>query len=622
VSTEGKYGLSSLLRTQTARCRLLPLLVLVAGALAPSADAYTFGPTVRQTGPEETVFDWTTQRCEGLNIPDFPVRAYRDAADRVHLTIPHTVNHQLVGPTLGSVNLNCGVTLPSHKNADPAAYDDAEWVASPYTLDGNTVYALVHEEFQGRQHAGQCSTSFPTCFLHSITFAKSTDGGATYTHASPPDHLVAAPPDQYVPDVPSYGYSPSNIVRAKDNYFYAMLQAEPYGAQQVGECVMRTRRLSDPTSWRAWDGSGYTISFIDPYLSAEPAEQHVCTPVAYDEIEKMNSSLSYSTFFGEYLLVGATGHFDPNLGQDVYGFYYSTSPDLIHWSPRELLMEAELPWTYQCGDEHPLLYPSVIDPNSQTRNFETTGRSMYLYFTRMNYNEYCTQTLDRDLVRIPFEFPIEGSSSGYARPKGATPMRLSLVQAYRPCTAPDSEHGEPLVVGSCSAPTSQSGNLTVGTGDANGFMTNSVGSIRVDSRKDDPATPGDETDVKLFANATDVRRAYDFAAYTGELLASFDVMLTDLRNGWSAGEPGTEPATTVDIPFSFALGCRDLGSLRRVGATCSAATSANAVVPGTVSGGARSIWQVGEVELYDGGEDGVADTPDNDLFEVQGVFTP
>ena len=49
--------------------------------------------------------------------------------------------------------------------------------------------------------------------------------------------------------------------------------------------------------------------------------------------------------------------------------------DLLHWEPRKLIREAELLQTYKCGDRDPACYPSVLDPRSGSRNFETTGRT-------------------------------------------------------------------------------------------------------------------------------------------------------------------------------------------------------------------------------------------------------
>ena len=36
----------------------------------------------------------------------------------------------------------------------------------------------------------------------------------------------------------------------------------------------------------------------------------------------------------------------------------------------------------------------------------------------------------------------------------------------------------------------------------------------------------------------------------------------------------------------------------------------------------RSIWQLGQVQVFDGGADGQASTTPNTLFATQGVFVP
>jgi hypothetical protein len=45
-------------------------------------------------------------------------------------------------------------------------------------------------------------------------------------------------------------------------------------------------------------------------------------------------------------------------------------------------------------------------------------------------------------------------------------------------------------------------------------------------------------------------------------------------------------------------------------------------VPGAVREGDRAVWELGTVEVYDGGSDGVGSTSDNTLFARQGVFIP
>jgi hypothetical protein len=89
-------------------------------------------------------------------------------------------------------------------------------------------------------------------------------------------------------------------------------------------------------------------------------------------------------------------------GSEVWGVYYSFSDDLVDWSRRKLLMEIDLPWTVEFpGSDLSHLYPSLLDPASPSRNFETTGSTAYLYYTRNNFGH---ASLDRDLVRIPVEF--------------------------------------------------------------------------------------------------------------------------------------------------------------------------------------------------------------------------
>jgi hypothetical protein len=68
-----------------------------------------------------------------------------------------------------------------------------------------------------------------------------------------------------------------------------------------------------------------------------------------------------------------------------------------------VLWEHPLHTTYRCGDSNPVYYQSILDPSSTSRNFQTAGRTPYLYFTRFNYS-HCQQTLNRDLIRVRVRF--------------------------------------------------------------------------------------------------------------------------------------------------------------------------------------------------------------------------
>jgi acyl-homoserine lactone acylase PvdQ len=209
---------------------------------------------------------------------------------------------------------------------------------------------------------------------------------------------------------------------------------------------------------------------------------------------------------------------------------------------------------------------------------------------------------------------------GYVRPKGATPLRVSLVPAYKACATPDREHGPPLAFGSCNPPEQRSDHLTVGTPDANARVANSTGSARFEVFAGNPSTPADEADVNVTFDLTDVRRRADLADYTGQLQAEALVRVTDRDNAEDPGG-GSDQATTNDFPFPVTVPCAATAAID-VGATCSLATTFDAVVPGAIAEGDRAIWQLGAVQVFDGGADGAVATAPNTLFAKQGVFIP
>jgi hypothetical protein len=218
---------------------------------------------------------------------------------------------------------------------------------------------------------------------------------------------------------------------------------------------------------------------------------------------------------------------------------------------------------------------------------------------------------------ITRNFQLVDALAGYVRPKGASPMRVSLVPAFNACAAPNRAHGAPLVNPSCAPPDQASSFLTVGTPDANGLAVQALASAQLTTIVGDPSTPADEADVALSASSTDVRLRSGLGDYAGELQARIALQITDRASGTG----GDEPATVQSIDFRFAVPCATTVS-PSVGSTCGVNTTADALAPGTVKEGARTMWQLGQVQLYDGGADGVASTEPNTRFETQGVFVP
>jgi hypothetical protein len=211
---------------------------------------------------------------------------------------------------------------------------------------------------------------------------------------------------------------------------------------------------------------------------------------------------------------------------------------------------------------------------------------------------------------------VPAADDGFARPKGATPLRLSLVPAYQFCSLPNREHGPPLAFGSCAPPGQASGHLTVGTVDANGEASQLNGHARLATIVGDADVAGDQADLSVALVTNDVRRASDLSDYTGELEVRLVFRLTDLDNG-----PGA--ATVQDFQLTFPALCSSTGDTT-AGADCSLGTTADAVVPGLIKETQRMLIEsLDPVRVYDGGADEDADTlADNTLFLTQGIFIP
>ncbi len=215
--------------------------------------------------------------------------------------------------------------------------------------------------------------------------------------------------------------------------------------------------------------------------------------------------------------------------------------------------------------------------------------------------------------------------TGYPRPKGATPTRVALVPAYQPCASPNREHAPSLSFPSCAPPAMSSAVLTVGTPDANGFAANFSGFVSYGVVSGDPATVLDEADVRLVTSLSDIRNNPSGTDYVGRVLVTADVQITDQNNAVETPDPGT----LQSFKFEFPVNCVAT-AVTTIGSTCSLNTTADALIPGSVTEGKRAIWQIGQVSVKDAGPNGTgyANCPqtcgdgDETTLLRQGVFVP
>ncbi len=372
------------------------LLVLFGLSLAALPARAQDNPRLRVTltSPPEVVFAAPRDGCDPDDVPDAPVRAYRDAAGEIVMFGLHYDNRALKGPSFGNLRIDCHIVYPSHGDPDPAHYDDRSWIAATWTGDGRRVSALIHHEYQANAHPGRCRfPDYMQCWFNTVLEVGSIDGGDDFNR---PAAVVASAPFRQDQDQGRHRgfFNPSNIV-ADGPYYYFMASTTGWtdGDQAGGVCLFRSDRPQDPGSWRAWDGQAFRVRYADPYrarLQAAPCVVISPFPAPVGSIVRVEPS---GLWLAAFQAKADAGVFP------VSGFYTATSRDLLHWSEPRLLVPGPTLYDDACTAGGPLIsYPVLLDPSSPSRNFDRTGSSADLYYDVL-ITEGCIITGHRTLVR-------------------------------------------------------------------------------------------------------------------------------------------------------------------------------------------------------------------------------
>lgn len=384
------------MRLRPDRCSVVSLAALL--WLASFAAAAALPPALRLSidGAPLTVFSHTSEGCDAADVPDAPARAIRTASGMVELYATQLTNRRLVGPDLRHLHQDCRIVYQGADNDDPAAFDDRIWIASLFTQGGQVIDAIGHEEFWGQKRPGLCPVaSYEDCVYNALVALRSTDGGLSFHRRAGAGALIAALPTRYEATAGHHvGYfNPTGIVTLHGMQF-VMTHATDAIDQRHGNCLLRTGNPDDPTAWRGWDGTGFTVRFVDPYAGTIPPGVHVCEPVGAGRLRWPVTALLRHRPSGLFIAIMLDGSHDG-------GIEYATSPDLLSWSEPSRLMAATGPGAWRCGDlRDPIFYPSLLDPDATDPSFATVGDHPLLFMTRLNPTR-CHLWMDRDLVAIP-----------------------------------------------------------------------------------------------------------------------------------------------------------------------------------------------------------------------------
>ncbi len=342
------------------------------------------------------VFTTPDQSCNNNDVPDAMARAFRDSTGTVHMIAASSELFQNLGPTLDSVQHSCDVGHYSANDPNPADFNDQTWIDSFYTFDGNTIAGLTHTEYHGWAFPpAECTFThgYGGCEYDSDTYHQSDDGGYHFHAPKAPANFLAGVPYQYRKNQGPSGYSVDSNIIELGGWYYAMLtsyqwptncsvQTGPHACLTLnGGAPMRTQNVFDPSSWRGWSGTDFTVSFVDPYPGpVDRPQDHVYTPVTYMDV------VTGINLFGSSNLVIALlwNPWDTEYGRK--GFYLSTSTDMVNWTKPTLVATLEHFLAQEPPGSWQYAYFSLIDPNAPDLNFSVVGTHPYLYYVRLDNN--------------------------------------------------------------------------------------------------------------------------------------------------------------------------------------------------------------------------------------------
>jgi hypothetical protein len=284
-----------------------------------------------------------------------------------------------------------------------------------FTIDGKNIAGLAHTEYHGWAIPGEChaqgDAQYSECEYDSDTYHFSKDGGYNFRSVDPPGNFLVGIPYKYQIDHGPAGYSVDTNVIEYGGWYYAVAtswtwppncygQTGPHRCITSGGAPLRTQNVFDPTSWRGWSGTDFSVSFVDPYPGpVEHPEKHVYAPVPYMAFVNAINIYQIDGDPSQSIVVATLwDYWDHTLGEP--GLYLTTSTDLVNWTkPRRVVTVKELGANDPPGSWLDA-YFSLIDPNAPDLNFSIIGDHPYLYYVRLNNNNVYDRAVFRQQIDL------------------------------------------------------------------------------------------------------------------------------------------------------------------------------------------------------------------------------
>jgi hypothetical protein len=313
------------------------------------------------------------KRCDSLDIPDAPIRAFRLPNGSIKAFATHYRNRALTGTTFGTLAKDCSVAYEGSLDPDPSHFDYKTWIAATWLSDDGALIALGHNEYQAQEVPGRCRFSdYPSCWYNSIVLLKSDDFGRTFHRFGTSKEAILAPDfvDTLGQGHPRGYTSPTNLLRW-GNYLYALVGYSGLEKGDTGRCLLRTELPVTANSWQILTNDGFVPPNRNPYANE--------SKVQCSHVSGMRGFVgSIAKLVNSNLFVATVAEDDADGGSiDVY-----FSDDLVHWRDRQTLENVPLFWSKDCSLGRRFTYPSLIDESSAAPNFDQVGKRATLYLVQ------------------------------------------------------------------------------------------------------------------------------------------------------------------------------------------------------------------------------------------------
>jgi len=356
-------------------------------------------------GTETVLYDSRKDACDASDLPDAPARAFRDDDGRMVLFAPNFKARAFEGLSLATLEKDCRIRFAAGGKSDPDLLDDRTWLHAFMRRPDGQVLALASASYMPYRHNRACAggRGRTACWYNGIAILASRDGGETFTYlGDPPGHLLLRPPERSSDRSrdPAGYITASNIVR-HESFVYTIIWFRGQGPQQRYNCLLRAPE-ADPLAWSAWTGTGYET--VARFAEARWQTRDVpCAPVGRGVLENVRSVVSHAAS-GTFIAIYSKS---ARLAESS-GFYYSTSTNLLDWTPGRLLYPGQSPARDRLDDpnhgEPAITYPSLIDEQSQDANFGTVSDRFDLLFVRLGKEPGDGHPRSyRQIVRVPLQ---------------------------------------------------------------------------------------------------------------------------------------------------------------------------------------------------------------------------